>query len=118
MEVKVKDTRRRRVSGERDRASDSGRVQVSVVRVRSRAILSEDRREEEFDSEVFQTDPAYVRVAHGVTKSIGDYESLRVDVAITMPCYKEQLDEVASQVGDRVALMMERELDAYGLSLT
>lgn len=114
----MKETRRRRLDGGRDRVAEGGRAQVSVVRVRSRAVLSEDRREEEFDSEVFQTDPAYVRVAHGVTKSIGDYESLRVDVAITMPCYKEQVEDVASQVGDRVSLMMERELDAYGLSLT
>ena len=107
--------RRRRRTSEVTQAK--GRTQITTVRVKSRNILSEETSESEFDAEVFQSDPAFIRVSHGVTKSIGDYESLRVDVAITMPCYREQVTEMAEEVGEAVAVMLETELDAYGVSL-
>lgn len=101
----------------RESTSAQAKAQITVQTVRSRRILSEEKAEVEFDAEIFETDPAYVRVAHGVTKSIGDYESLRVDVSISAPCYQEMIDDVAKDVGERVAVMLEDELDAYGLEL-
>lgn len=75
--------------------------------------MSGDQKVEEFESEVFETDPAYVRVAHGVTRSIGDFESLRVDVSVSMPCYKEKIDETVRLLGERVEEYLEDELNAY-----
>lgn len=30
----------------------------------------------------------------GITKNLGDYESLRIDVSLNMPCYPEEIDDV------------------------
>lgn len=57
---------------------------------------------------------AYVRVQAGSTKNLGNYESLRVDVAITLPCLVPEIDEVQKRLGNTVAQMLEDELEAYG----
>lgn len=101
----------------KDSTSANAKATINVKTVRSRKVLSEEQAEVEFDAEIFETEPAYVRVGHGVTKSIGDFESLRVDVSISAPCYQEMIDEVAKDVGERVAIMLEEELDAYGVDL-
>ena len=61
----------------------------------------------------FKTEPAYVRVSAGKTCNLGNYESLRVDVAITMPCYIEEVITTQKQVADMVAAMLETELNSY-----
>jgi hypothetical protein len=66
----------------------------------------------------FLSEPAYVRVSQGMTKNMGNYESLRVDVAITLPCYPEEVEEVLPKLGDKVAAYLERELKEYGYGVT
>lgn len=61
----------------------------------------------------FETEPAYVRVSAGMTKNLGNYESLRVDIAISMPCYEEEIDAVMPKVADKVAAFLEDELKNY-----
>ena len=101
----------------KESTSASAKATVNVKTVRTRQILSDDQHEIEFDAEIFETDPAYVRVSHGVTKSIGDYESLRVDVSLSVPCYREQIEETAIDCGEKVASILEGELDEYGIDL-
>jgi hypothetical protein len=67
----------------------------------------------EKDVHVFITEPAYLRVNAGVTKNLGNFESLRVDVAITMPCYREMLDETFDIMADKVAVLLGGEVDEY-----
>ena len=108
--------RRKRQSG-RESKEERATGKISIKRMRTKNILSEEEAEIEFEAEIFETEPAYIRVSHGVTKSIGDFESLRVDVAITLPCYKETIEDLVDDLGDRVGLMLERELDEYGINL-
>ncbi len=61
----------------------------------------------------FEVEPAYVRVSAGMTKNLGNYESLRVDVAISMPCYTEEIEKVIPKVADMVAAHLEDELKNY-----
>ena len=61
----------------------------------------------------FISEPAYVRVGAGVTKNMGDYESLRVDVSITMPCYPEHVDELYPILADKVADRLSEEVSQY-----
>lgn len=61
----------------------------------------------------FTTDPAYVRVNAGVTKNLGNYESLRLDVSISRPCYVEDIDRTYESLSTRVSEMLEEELDKY-----
>ncbi len=61
----------------------------------------------------FESEPAYVRANAGVTKSTGNYESLRVDISVSLPCYPEEVDEVLERVCDYVAVKLQSELDKY-----
>ena len=61
----------------------------------------------------FITEPAFIRVSAGVTKSTGNYESLRVDVAVTRPCYVEAIDTVYAEVAEYVAEKLDAEIRAY-----
>jgi hypothetical protein len=61
----------------------------------------------------FETDPAFVRVNAGVTKNLGNYESLRVDVSITAPCYVEEIDKVQKAIAEKVATMLDEEVETY-----
>ena len=96
---------------------EQGKQSVYVTRLKSKRIVALSEKTDVLDVEVFQADPAFVRISHGVTKNIGDYESLRVDVAVTVPCYREQVDAVTKDLGEYVATVLERELDAYGVDL-
>lgn len=61
----------------------------------------------------FAVEPAYVRVSAGMTVNMGNFESLRVDVAISMPCYKEEIDEAVPIVADMVSAHLTEELYQY-----
>jgi len=61
----------------------------------------------------FATNPAYVKVQAGVTKSLGDYEFLRVDVSISVPCYAEEIDQVFPIVAEKVSDKLTQEVEAY-----
>jgi len=41
----------------------------------------------------FITEPAKVTAGYGMTLNLGNYESARVDVGVTLPCYVEEIDE-------------------------
>jgi len=61
----------------------------------------------------FETEPAYVRVNAGVTKNLGNYESLRVDVSLTVPCYVEEIEQVQQKTAELVADMLDAEVTEY-----
>lgn len=43
---------------------------------------------------LFATQPAQIKYSIGGTVNIGNFESVRVDVSISVPCYREEIDEV------------------------
>lgn len=49
-------------------------------------------REEDSQPHVFTTNPAVVKMSLGRTLNAGNYESIRVDVGIELPCYTEEVD--------------------------
>jgi hypothetical protein len=61
----------------------------------------------------FESEPAYVRVNIGTTRNMGNYESLRVDVSISAPCYPEEIDKVVGMLGDKAAAFMDAELEKF-----
>lgn len=100
-----------------EKTSAKATAKIHTQTLKSRRILTEEQAEIEFDAEIFETEPAYIRIGHGVTKSIADYESLRIEVSLTVPCYMELIPEVAADCGERVAQILEDELDEYGIDL-
>jgi len=93
-----------------------------TISVQSRILTTHDGEEvdkevkeefEELDVQVFATDPAYVEASAGVTKSLRQYESLRVDVTMRLPCYTERVDETFAYVAGWVADRLYDEVDNY-----
>lgn len=49
-----------------------------------------EAKNEELEVRTFVTQPASVEIGYGLTLNIGNYESARVDVKISVPCYAEE----------------------------
>lgn len=49
-----------------------------------------ETKNEELEVRSFVTEPAVVEIGYGLTLNIGNYESARVDVKISLPCYAEE----------------------------
>ncbi len=85
----------------------------SLLTVMSSGVGVEEEKRKVIEVRRFATEPAYVRVNAGVTKNLGNYESLRVDVSLTVPCYAEELGKVQKRVASLVADMLDEEVDQY-----
>lgn len=95
------------------RKKKSGATAVeSVKSIMVSAYGKEDITEERL-VHIFETTPATVKVNAGVTKNLGNYESLRVDVAIVVPCYQEMVEETFNSVAEQVAELLSDEVDNY-----
>ena len=49
--------------------------------------------DEKLEVRTFVTAPASVEIGYGLTLNIGNYESARIDVKLSVPCYREEADE-------------------------
>jgi hypothetical protein len=88
-------------------------TEEAVVTVMASGVGIEEERRKPLKVSKFVTEPAYVRVSAGVTKSTGNYESLRVDIAVTVPCYTEEIEKVQKRTADMVSEMLDAEVRAY-----
>lgn len=86
---------------------------VSVVSVKSSGVSVPEEKRKIISVERFVTDPAFIRVSAGVTKNLDNYEFLRVDIAVTVPCYVEEIDKVQPRVANMVAGMLDEEVEQY-----
>ena len=73
-------------------------VAESLVTVRKQFRVSGENSEIEetvdtIDVHKFVTEPAKIEFKLGVTMNLGDFESARVDIGVSMPYYKEELRE-------------------------
>jgi len=102
------DGRRRRGEGKPDLLSSEETLYVT-----STYGGEEHNRTEKLKVRKFLVEPAYVRVNAGMTKNMGNYESLRIDVSLTVPCYTEEITKVFPTVADRVSAFLEEEMKQY-----
>lgn len=93
-----------------------------TITVQSRILVRQDGEEEEeivtdefeeIEVQKFDVEPAYVSIKAGVTKSLRQYESLRVDVSAQLPCYREKMDETFAYGADWVADKLIEEVENY-----
>lgn len=103
------DKRRRRESTPDVQTADE------VVNVHSTYLGQETNERKVIQVKSFAVEPAHVRVNKGFTANMGDYESLRVDVSITVPCYVEEIDEVVREAADKVHVFLMEELKRNGV---
>lgn len=66
------------------------RISGRFVRSGQEEVIAET--EEIIEPAVFKTTPAIVTRGYGLTLNLGNYESARFDVSISMPCYPEDVD--------------------------
>ncbi len=64
----------------------------ATIRVMSTAYGQESNRQSLISVPVFHTEPARVTVAGSVTRNQGDFNSARVEVSISLPCYPNDAD--------------------------
>ena len=111
-----------RVTALKQVASDRQNGTIWVARTVTRAILGGGKEELMADVEedpievgVFQTDPARAHIQKGLTLNLGNYESARTDVGVTLPCYVEEIEEALDFCNDAVERRLQAEvLDIRG----
>lgn len=95
------------------RPAVTGHESVQTVTVKPHG--AEETATETREVHKFVTEPAYVRVAAGVTKSMGPstYEFLRLDVSVSVPCYVEMIESTYQAVSEQVAALIDEEVTKY-----
>jgi hypothetical protein len=78
-----------------------------IMEVRKTMFGKEEVSNERIRIRPFVSNPASISVKAGVTINLGNYESGRVDVMLTMPCYPEEIDGVYEDVKNWVDSRVE-----------
>lgn len=71
---------------------------------------------EELDVERFPegVEPAWVNAKKGLTLNLGNYESVRFDVSITLPCYREEVEAALDEAWRMVDHTVRKQVDSVG----
>ena len=81
----------------------------SIAEVRKTMLGKEEVSSERIRIRPFISVPASITVKAGVTINLGNYESGRIDVMLTMPCYPEEIDEIYEDTKSWVDARVEKE---------
>jgi len=88
--VVAKPKKKAKLQADIDEVGGPTASQVTVTRTVKGKETTED---EMLAVHQFITEPAVVSVAFGGTANLGNFESAKFSVAVSIPCYKEELDE-------------------------
>lgn len=88
----------------------TGSLVVTVKRTQAGSVLEDTEKRESIEITTFVTNPAYVTFACSTTKNMGNYESLRMEVRVSLPCYIEEIDEMYNTAKDWVDTRLDKEL--------
>ena len=114
-------TRRLRSSSARTRGAASRELSTRTTQTKytkkhrgdpEPEVIEETEEAEQLGTSDFPSgvEPAFVRVAVGKTHNMLNFESLRIDVAVTLPCRVEDVDDTYVQASEFVYdKMMEEE---------
>lgn len=58
--------------------------------------------EQNLEARVFATTPAMVSAKIGRTVNTGDYESIRIEVGVSLPCYAEEVEQGITTASEMV----------------
>ena len=81
-----------------------------VVAKKTEKTRGQKRETKHGEDFIFDEEPAIVRSSMGATLSMGGYESIRVDVAITMPCHPENVKKMYKKIRDEVEGLLQKEV--------
>lgn len=91
----------------KERIASGGKIMVS--RHYGSKGTKEEMDFEDLPVRIFEVEPASVRAGYGLTINLGNYESARVDVQVTLPCYAE---EVQSAIDEAFEIAEQRVMEA------
>jgi hypothetical protein len=97
------------------------------IRIRKPAVLEVEAQETvtvdlhkvtTFDEKTFKKirllkNPAYVDIKAGVTRKLDDFEFLRLDVGVSVPCDIADIDATQQEYSKKVCDMLANELNLY-----
>ena len=113
--AKEEPTRRRRRSAEPDAevTETKGKMTKKVAIISSGEWVDGHMEETEIEVEEFISEPAYVRINVAQSKQPADYESVRVELSVTVPCYPQQIQNRMDHWKDYLGNVLADELDFY-----
>jgi len=86
-------------------------LRVAKVYLERNVVVGEEESEELIEVRRFETEPAEVGVNLGRTINMGDFNSVRIDVSVKIPCYAEEKDEVFQHLLTWAADRVNKEVD-------
>lgn len=93
-----------------------GKGSIVVSRTFNKRPEKDTEEHSEFEVGVFQTETASVSVPISITHNVGNYESVKTGVIVTVPCYVEEIEEAfvfAKEMAERKAEEMSDFSNAY-----
>ena len=60
-------------------------------------------------------EPAFITVSYSMTKNLGNYESAKIQVGLTLPCYPEEVEEKYPEVRQFVEEKLMEEIAAFDI---
>lgn len=71
----------------------------------------EERTDGKIAVKPFVVEPAYVNYSEGATINVGNYQSVRVDVGISLPCYIEEINDAFIKAKEIVGKRIDEEIE-------
>ena len=93
--------------------SETSTVKVYRTYTSAGVLMDEDEGKEDLEVRKFEVEPAYVSYSVGRTVNLGNYESARVDVRVSIPCYKEEIDPALIYAETKAADYLDTVMDDY-----
>jgi hypothetical protein len=84
------------------KAKKAKKVTVGRGAVRSRSTKAKGEVETSDQVELFPDEPCYVSIRRSKTINLGNYESERIEVGLSVPCQPEKVNDIAASVKEWV----------------
>lgn len=88
-----------------------GRRTTSASMTHRKEVIEDTTQHEELGQASFPpgVEPAFVRVSAGQTYNLGNYESMRLDVSVTLPCRVQDVEDTYTRASEFVAEKLQEE---------
>jgi len=86
-------------------AEDDGKVHTSVERKVGKETVAAKQKVAYIRTDSLPADPAYVSIGAGLTENLGNFESLRIDARVSLPCAND--DVVIKQTAERASKLVQ-----------
>lgn len=91
--------------------AEVGKRTTNASMTHRKEVIEDTTQSEELGQTYFPpgVEPAFVRVAAGQTYNLGNYESMRLDVSVTLPCRVEDIEDTYARASEFVADKLQEE---------